>query len=68
MIPKLNQESRKAQKTLSSVEKFASQGLRTMVFGMKICDGIRDINGDLKEDQFEYDLELLGVSGVEDVL
>ena len=39
-----------------------------MIFGMKICDGIRDINGDLKEDQFEYDLELLGVSGVEDVL
>ena len=68
MIPKLNQESKKAQKTLSAVGKFASQGLRTMIFGMKICNDIRDDYEDLKEEEFEVDMELLGVSGVEDIL
>ena len=56
--------------TLGHVNDFANEGLRTLVFAFKELDGavtegsLEDIN----EDELESNLELLGATGLEDVL
>lgn len=49
----------------------ANQGLRTLIFGMKELDSSLDVDKALAIedlDQFENDISLLGVTGLEDTL
>lgn len=49
------------------MESFASRGMRTLMFAYKSIDRAL-YNENLPDSFFERDLELLGVSGVEDLL
>jgi len=54
----------KEQDTLKCVDEFARKGYRTLVFGMKEFS----LKDEYLEKDIESDLELLGVTGVEDEL
>lgn len=53
---------------IRAMEEAAMKGLRVLIFGMKNING--ETNGSLKEDNdvFEKDIELLGITGLEDML
>jgi magnesium-transporting ATPase (P-type) len=71
-VPRLNRESKNDIATLQHIDNFAKKGYRTLVYGKRRIDETMilklktDENFDLSE--LECDLELLGVTGVEDVL
>lgn len=68
MIPRLTLKSCSEQKTsLDLMNEYSAQGLRTLIFGMKHLDPSVDYkNEDTSE--IEKDLEMLGVTGLEDLL
>jgi len=71
IIPRMTESSKKESgSTIELMNDYASQGLRTLMFGMKVLDS--KYNGenikDVKEEDLENEIELLGVTGLEDLL
>lgn len=56
--------------TLNVLNDFASRGLRTLCFGMKEIDGTntKESLKDIEDEQLENNIELLGGTGLEDLL
>ena len=56
--------------TLNVLNDFASRGLRTLCFGMKEIDGAhtKESLKDIEDEQLENNIELLGGTGLEDLL
>ena len=67
-----DKESEAYRNTCEQVERFAEQGMRTLVFAYKRLQLDTDFNSneieDFDDDFFEQNLSLLGVTGVEDML
>ena len=59
----------KVKKTIRAMEQFASEGMRTMVYAYKEIQGVKSENvGNWRDEDFESNLTLLGVTGAEDKL
>lgn len=63
-------EADSKSETVEHVNAFAYEGLRTLVFAVKELDGAVTEGSlqDMSEEDLESDLELLGVTGLEDIL
>jgi magnesium-transporting ATPase (P-type) len=73
MIPRLTESSKQAStETIKLMDEFASQGLRTLMFGIKELEQRANYNNEnikeVKEEELETDIELLGITGLEDLL
>jgi len=71
IIPRMTASSKNASgATIKLMNEFASQGLRTLMFGIKVLES--NYNNDnikeIKEEILESDIELLGITGLEDLL
>ena len=76
IIPRLKKDYQKQshkhqEETLMHVDEFARRGYRTLVFGFKELYGVdeKEIMKDLMEEsELESELEVLGITAVEDLL
>lgn len=68
IIPKLSPESKEsAQPDVSTMNDMASEGLRTLMFAVKELDSNLNVK-ELSDEELETDIEMLGVTGLEDLL
>lgn len=70
ILPRIaDQKSELYEKTVDHMESFAAQGMRTLVFAYKQISSADQANlASLPDECFETEMELLGCSGVEDLL
>ena len=72
IIPRLSKSSDQAknQETIKLMDEYATTGLRVLMFGQKIlpAETTKESLKDEPLENFEGDIELLGITGLEDLL
>lgn len=72
IIPRINpaQDSVKNEQTIKIMNEQAALGLRTLMFGLKYLpdDTTKESLNDMPEEEMENSVELLGITGLEDLL
>ena len=69
IMPRIaDQESDLYAKTNEHMEKFADEGMRTLVFAYKDLGNLQENLDEIEDEFFEENLELIGATGVEDML
>jgi len=68
IIPKLSSNSKiAAQPDVTAMNEMASEGLRTLMFAVKELDSNANVK-ELSDEELETDIEVLGVTGLQDLL
>jgi P-type E1-E2 ATPase len=68
IIPRLSENAKiAAQPDVTAMNEMASEGLRTLMFAMKELDSNANVK-ELSADELETDIEVLGVTGLQDLL